>query len=90
MEIEKFNLRSKSNPKFVNIGKCCTFEEKDKFIQLLCQYIDVLAYSCVDIKYFWPKEVQHDIPLKFDAVSFKKKSNNNTIQSFQVQIFFKF
>lgn len=64
MGFEKYNIGSEEDPKFVNIGNNCNAEEKDQFIKLLRQYMDVLAYSYDDLKSFHPKEVQHDIPLK--------------------------
>ena len=48
-------------------------EEKEKFITLLHEYKDILAYSYEDLKSFRPKEVQHDIPLKFGATPFRQK-----------------
>ena len=48
-------------------------QEKEKFITLLHEYKDILAYSYEDLKSFRPKEVQHDIPLKFGATPFCQK-----------------
>ncbi|KAH9312256.1 hypothetical protein KI387_027291, partial [Taxus chinensis] len=65
-ETEPVNIGSEGHPQFVNIGKCCTPEEKQKFVKLLKKYIDVLAWSYADLKSFKPKDVQHDIPLRED------------------------
>ncbi|XP_057862524.1 uncharacterized protein LOC131070880 [Cryptomeria japonica] len=73
MGYEKYNIGLDEDLKFVNIGNNCTLDERDQFIQLLRQYPDVLGYSYDDLKYFQPKEVQHDIPLKLGAVPFRQK-----------------
>ena len=70
---EKHNIGTDEDPKLVNIGNWCTDEEKEKFIVLLREYRDVLAYSYEDLKSFRPKEVQHDIPLKFGTTPFRQK-----------------
>ncbi|KAH9310829.1 hypothetical protein KI387_025864, partial [Taxus chinensis] len=61
---------------FVNVGKCCTPEEKRKFVKLLKKYMDVLAWSYADLKSFKPKDVQHDIPLKEDVKPFRQKQRH--------------
>ncbi|KAH9327431.1 hypothetical protein KI387_007609, partial [Taxus chinensis] len=65
-ETEPVNLGSVEHPQFLNNGKCCTPEEKQKFVKLLKKYMDVLAWSYANLKSFKPKDVQHDIPLKED------------------------
>lgn len=72
MEVEKYNLGTEANIKFVNIGKCCTPTKKEEFVHLLHQYIDILAYSYDDFKYFFPNKIQNNIPLKADVVPFRQ------------------
>lgn len=72
-QYEKYNIGTEDNPTLVNSSNWCTDEEKEKFITLLHEYKDVLAYSYEDLKSFRPKEVQHDIRLKFGTVPFHQK-----------------
>ncbi|KAH9311612.1 hypothetical protein KI387_026647, partial [Taxus chinensis] len=60
----------------VNIGKCCSPEEKVRFTTLLKKYIDVMAWSYADLKSFKPKDVQHSIPLKPDVKPYRKKQRH--------------
>ena len=73
-QYEKYNIGMDEGPKLVNIGNWCMEKEKEKFITLLHEYKDVLAYSYEDLKSFHPKEVQHDIPLKFGTTPFSPKA----------------
>ncbi|KAH9303983.1 hypothetical protein KI387_008387, partial [Taxus chinensis] len=63
-EYDKIDIGSSTDPKLVNIGKCCTADDRKKEIVLLKRYKDVLAYSYEDLKAFKPKDMQHSIPLK--------------------------
>ncbi|KAH9299524.1 hypothetical protein KI387_031206, partial [Taxus chinensis] len=72
-EVDQVNLGFVDQPKIVNIKKCCSSEERERFISLLKRYIDVLAWSYVDLKYFKPKDVQHSIPLKLEVKPCRKK-----------------
>lgn len=73
MEYEQVNIGIDDNPKMINIGKCCSHEEKCKFVALLHKYIDVLAYSYDDLKSFQSKELYHDISLKSGFAPFCQK-----------------
>lgn len=55
VEYEKTNIGSLNEPMLVNIGKCCTQEERKKVANLLKWYVDVVTYSYDDLKVFQPK-----------------------------------
>ena len=74
------NIGSLDDPKMVNIGKYCTEEEKKKVVNFLKRYVDVLAYSYDDLKYFQLKEMQHFIPLKPGIKPFKQKKRKESLE----------
>ena len=44
-QFKMINLGSKAEPKYVNLGKCCSPWEKIKFISLFRKYKDVFAWT---------------------------------------------
>ncbi|KAH9314313.1 hypothetical protein KI387_022940, partial [Taxus chinensis] len=50
VESNKVNIGILYDAKMVNTGKFCTQEEKNKVVNLLKRYVDVLAYSYDDLK----------------------------------------
>ena len=45
LQFELINLGTETNPKFVNLGKCCSRAERDKFVSLFKQYKYVFAWT---------------------------------------------
>ena len=43
LQFELINLGDEVNPKFVNLGKCCSPTKRDRFVRLFKQYKDVFA-----------------------------------------------
>ena len=43
LQFELINLGTQVEPKYVNLGKCCSLGERNKFISLFKQYKDVFA-----------------------------------------------
>ena len=64
LQFELINLGTETNPKFVNLGKCCSLAERDKFIRLFNQYKYVFAWTCKDLKAYDTNIIQHVIPIK--------------------------
>ena len=52
------------NPKFVNLGKCCSPTERDRFVSLFKQYKDVFAWTYKDLKTYDTSIIKHVIPIK--------------------------
>lgn len=61
---EQIKLGTKRDSKFVNLGMCCTPEEKQAFIFLFRQYRDVFALTYNDMKTYDIRIIQHIIPIK--------------------------
>ena len=58
-EYEGINIGIAHNPKMVNIGKCCTPEERRAAKKLFEEYRDVFAWSYEDLKSYRGGEVKH-------------------------------
>lgn len=48
-EYEQINIGTNENPKFVNLGKCCSEVERNKFIDFLVEFRDVFVWSYDDL-----------------------------------------
>lgn len=75
-EYEQINIGTNEDPKFVNLGKCCSEEEKTRFISLLIEFKDVFAWCYDDLKNFKDGKFQHHIPLKLGVNPFRQKLRN--------------
>lgn len=51
-DYEKVNIGENEEPKCVNLGRCCTLEEKWIFFNLLKEYRDTFSWSYHDFKNF--------------------------------------
>jgi hypothetical protein len=72
-ETISLNIGTPDSPKNVKIGAQCTDEEKLKFIELLCEFQDVFAWSYEDLCGFDPALIQHAIPIKEGIKPVRKK-----------------
>lgn len=61
---ERVNNGTEKDPKYVNLGKCCTLAEKERFISLLLECRDVFIWCYDDLKIFRDENFQHQVPLK--------------------------
>ena len=64
LQFELINLGTEAEPKYVNLGKCCSPGERSKFINLFRQYKDVFAWTYEDLKTYDTKITQHVILIK--------------------------
>ena len=67
LQFELINLGTETNPKFVNLGKCCSPAERDNFISLFKQYKDVFAWMYEDLKTYDTSIIKHVVPIKAGA-----------------------
>ena len=72
-EYEGVNISNVDDPKMINIGKCCSLEEKEVARLLFEEYRDVFAWSYDDLKSYRDGRVKHQIPLKSNKVPFQLK-----------------
>ena len=66
------NLGTEVEPIYVNLGKCCSPDERSKFISLFQQYKDVFAWTYDDLKTYDTCIIQHVIPIKVGVKPFWK------------------
>ena len=64
LQFELINLGTEIEPKYVNLGKCCSLGERNKFISLFKQYKDVFAWTYEDLKTYETNIIQHVIPIR--------------------------
>ena len=50
LQFELINLGIEAEPKYVNLGKCCSLGKRSKFISLFRQFKDVFAWTYEDLK----------------------------------------
>jgi hypothetical protein len=72
-EVDDFNIGTDKEPKFFKLSKSLSFENKDKYLELIRQFSDVFAWSYEDIKVYDKSIIQHTIPIKEDQKPFKQK-----------------
>ena len=72
MQFELVNLGSEAEPKYVNLGKCCSLGERHKFINLFKQYKDVIAWAYEDMKTYDTNIIQHVVPIKAGVKPFQQ------------------
>src|SRR5882757_4539984 len=59
LQFELINLGTKTKPKYVNLGKCCSPAERNKFIGIFNQYKYVFAWTYEDLKTYDTSIIQH-------------------------------
>ena len=64
LQFELINLGTEIEPKYVNLGKCCSPGERNKFISLFKQYKDVFTWTYEDMKTYDTNIIQHVIPIR--------------------------
>ena len=64
LQFELINLGTKVEPKYVNLGNCCSPGERNKFISLFKQYKDVFAWTYEEIKTYDTNIIQHIILIR--------------------------
>ena len=64
LQFELINLGIEAEPKYVNLGKCCSPGERSKFISILKKYKDVFSWTYEELKTYDTKIIQHVIAIK--------------------------
>ena len=57
----------------VKISEALTAEQRNRYIKLLKEYVDVFAWSYEDLKTYDTGIIQHKVPLKPNVKSFRQK-----------------
>ena len=67
------NIGTKEHPGMVNISKALTTKQRNRYIKLLKEYVDVFACSYEDLKTYDTSIIQHKVPLKPNVKPFRNK-----------------
>jgi hypothetical protein len=67
------NLGTPEQPKYINLGTCCSEAKKHTFTQLFKKYHDVFAWTYDDLKTYDTQIIQHVIPIKEGVKPFQQK-----------------
>ena len=70
-EVEECNIGTERDPKVIKISKNLTKESKGKYIELMKEFYDVLAWTYDDLKVYDPGVIQHTIPIQKNGKPFK-------------------
>ena len=73
MQYELVNLGSEAEPKFVNLGNCCSPGERCRFIKLFQQYKDIFAWTYEELKTYDTCIIHHVIPIKIGVKPFQQQ-----------------
>jgi hypothetical protein len=82
-EVENYNVRTNEDPKMVKISKYLPSQIKSKYVELLRNYKDVVAWSYDDIKTDDTSLIEHKIPLEHSIKPSRHKFRQITQFSFQ-------
>ena len=72
-DVEDINIGTEQEPRLVKISSKLSAEAKEKYHNLLKQYLDVFAWSYDDLKVYDTSVIKHTIQLKENEKPFKKK-----------------
>ena len=73
MQYELINLGTEAEPKYVNLGNCCSPRERRRFINLFQQYKDIFAWTYEYLKTYDTHIIQHIIPIKPSIKPFQQQ-----------------
>jgi len=67
------NVGTRAEPKTLYIGAQCTDKEKEKFMTLFREFIEVFTWSYKDLRGFDPGVIQHSIPLEERVIPVRQR-----------------
>jgi len=72
VEVDDFNIGIEKEPRFIKLSKSLSFEDREKYLELMRQYSDVFSWKYEDLKVYDKGIIQHTIPIKEDHKPFKE------------------
>ena len=67
------NIGTKEHRRIVKISKALSAEQRERYIKLLKEYVDIFAWSYEDLKIYDTSIIQHKVPMKCNVKPFKQK-----------------
>lgn len=71
--VEDVNLGTADQPMLLKLSKTLSLEAKDKYVNLLSDFLDVFAWDYSYLKVYEKNIIQHNIPIKPDQKPFRQK-----------------
>ena len=65
------NIGIIDEPKMIKMSKTLSEEERNRYIKLLEEFVDIFAWSYEDLKTYNTSIIQHKIPLKPNTNTFR-------------------
>jgi hypothetical protein len=72
-DFEYCNIGTQENPKRIKLSRTLSPKVKEKYINLMKEFLDVFSWSYEDLKFYDTSIIQHVIPIKEDHKPFKHK-----------------
>jgi len=73
VQVVDCNIGSEKDPQIIKLAKGVPHKYKQRYLDLLKNYMDVFAWSYDDLKTFDTSIIQHKIPLKGGVKPYKQK-----------------
>jgi hypothetical protein len=73
VDIAECNIDTQEEPKFVKLSSSLTNEQRAEYAGLLKEFADVFAWTYKDLKTYDTSVIEHNIPLKEEAKTFRQK-----------------
>ena len=67
------NIGTVEHPKMVKILKALIAEQRNRYIKLLKEHVDVFAWSYEQLRTYDTGIIQHKVPLKLNVKPFRQK-----------------
>jgi len=72
-EVEEFNIGTATQPKIIRLSKSLPPETRQRYIDLMKEYVDIFSWDYNDLKAYDTSIIQHTIPLRENEKPFKQK-----------------
>jgi hypothetical protein len=63
-DIEECNIGTNEKPKMMKLSKSLHLDQKQKYIELFKEFVDVFSWSYEDLKSYDTSIIHHKIPIK--------------------------
>jgi hypothetical protein len=72
-EVDDFNIGNDKEPKIVKVSKSLSSKDKNKYLKLLRQFLDVFSWIYEDLKVYDKGIIQHTIAIIENQKPFRQK-----------------
>ena len=79
-----YNIGTKEQPGIVKISKALSVEQRERYIKLLKEYVDIFAWSYEDLQTYDTSIIQHKVPLKPNVKPFRQNLRRINLTLFPV------